>query len=160
MFPESNSVQSEVGYRVIYFFKLNYFQRQMICRVKYQSVTNIFLRPNMNTDYYSVFRNHQIPNTEYYLGLRISEYQIWISIFGPSIRIPNTKQFFFKPIYLSCTRHFVLTFYEIIWTGNRANYLNIQILFGFTKNLIQNTNSTIRSNFLIVFEYRIICHIK
>ena len=41
-----------------------------------QSVTNTFFGPNTNTEYYSVFRNHRIPNIEYYSVLRKSEYRI------------------------------------------------------------------------------------
>ena len=41
-----------------------------------QSVTNTFFWPNTNTEYYSVFRNHQILITEYYSLLRKSKYQI------------------------------------------------------------------------------------
>ena len=65
----------------------------------------LFFWPNTNTQYYSVFRNHQIPNIEYYLVLRKSkywilntirvlrksQYQIWIVLFGLTIQIPNTK---------------------------------------------------------------------
>ena len=47
-----------------------------------QSVTKTFYRPTMNTKYYSVFRNHQIPNIEYYSVLRESKY-----------RIPNTTRY-------------------------------------------------------------------
>ena len=56
-----------------------------------QSVTNPFFWPNTNTEYNLVVRNHQIPNIEYYLVLRISEYRIWIVLFGQTNRIQNTK---------------------------------------------------------------------
>ena len=44
-----------------------------------QSVMNTFFWQNTNTEYYSVFRNHRIPNIEYYSVLRKFEH-----------RIPNT----------------------------------------------------------------------
>ena len=104
-------------------------------RVNYRIYTteckNHFLRPNMITGYYSILRNQQIPNTKYYLWLRIPKYRIQIAIFGPIIQIPKSyyqiivKQLNFikgKPIYLSCTRRFVLEFHVIIWTGIRANF--------------------------------------
>ena len=82
------------------------------------------------TEYYLVFRNHRIPNIEYYSVLRISEYRIGIVLFVLTIRIPNTKYRIvykilekrqLKSTYLSHTRHFVFKFFETIqtdiWTG-------------------------------------------
>ena len=50
-----------------------------------------FFWPNMNTEYYSVFRNHRIQNIEYYLVLRNpnTEYRILFGI--KKIQIPNTN---------------------------------------------------------------------
>ena len=50
-----------------------------------QSLTNTFLRPNMNTKYYSVFRNNQIPNNEYYSGVKQFKYGIPIIVMGLTI---------------------------------------------------------------------------
>ena len=114
---------------------------------------NLFFLPNMNTEYYSVFRNHWIPNIEYYSVLRKSEYQILFGI--KKIRIPNSTipsnysnteylipnsiQHFgeneTKTRYLSHTIHFVLKVCETIWTGIWANYSNTRILFGVPKSL-------------------------
>ena len=43
----------------------------------------------MKTEYYSVFRNHRIPNIKYYLVLRKSKYRILFGI--EKIQIPNTN---------------------------------------------------------------------
>ena len=52
---------------------------------------NTFLRPNTNSEYYSVFRYHPIPNTKKYLELRKSENRIQPVEFGLTIRKPNIK---------------------------------------------------------------------
>ena len=74
------------------------------CGLKSECDEYLFFLPNMNTEYYSVFGNHQtqninyylvlkirIPNTKYYLVSRKSEYRIQILLFGLTISIPNTK---------------------------------------------------------------------
>ena len=114
--------------------------------------------PNTNTEYYLVFRNHQIPNTkdyslyipntEYYSVSIKSEYQMWIILFSLTTRIPNTKyQIVYKVLekiklkerFLFHTRHFVLKICETIRTGICSNYLNTRILFGLPKTWISNT---------------------
>ena len=52
-----------------------------------QSVTNTFFQPNTNTEYYLVFRNHQISNTIRYCENPITKYRILFGI--EKIQIPN-----------------------------------------------------------------------
>ena len=113
----------------------------------------------------------RIPNIEYYLLSRKSEYRIRVVLFGLTIQITNTKyQIIYKILekmklklrYLSHTRHFVLKVGVTIRTGIQSNYSNTRILFGVPRTRIPNTkyylvlrkskyripNTTIRSNYL------------
>ena len=68
---------------LIYFFVLSHDQHPTECD-KY------FFWPHSNTQYYLVFRNHQIRNIEYYSLLRKFETQILFAI--EKIRIPNMNR--------------------------------------------------------------------
>ena len=58
---------------------------------------------NTNTAYYSVFRNHSIPNIEYYLVLTKSEY--WIVNTVPYYEYPYTKYKWYYSVQYSNTEY-------------------------------------------------------
>ena len=57
-----------------------------------------FFWPNTNTEYFSVFRNHRIPNIEYYSVWRKLEYQISNTIWYQEN--PNTEYKYYYSIQL------------------------------------------------------------